>query len=109
MLRRQIRENACRLSIATINEHGLFVEPVCVAPRYEDLFRLCKCATHSHGRKGCGLRGKIYCPSCDCAIQRGLIRCGSCEDALDATMKLRSDFFLRHFAASADEQQVGLF
>ena len=35
--KRQIRENACRLSIDTIGKHKLWVKPDCDRPRYDDL------------------------------------------------------------------------
>ena len=99
--KRQICENACRLSIDTIGKHKLWVRPDCDRPRYDDLLRDCSCATHSHGKKGCPLKGMTCCSPCGCVIQRGTLYCDPCEDASDATMKLRSDFFLEHLADRA--------
>lgn len=107
--KRQIRENACSLSIDTIGRHNLFVEPECDRPKYFDLLRHCDCADGSHRKKKCPLNGMAYCSRCRCAIPRGTLACEPCEDASDATMKLRSDFFLKHFADRADDQQIGLF
>ena len=106
---RQIRLNACRLSIDTIAKHGLWVKPDCDRPRYEDLFRVCTCATHSHGKKGCALKGMTRCVPCGCVVPRGTLYCEPCVDASEATMKLRSDFFLEHFADRAGDQQGILF
>ena len=69
--KRQIRENACRLSIDTIWKHDLFVRSDCDRPRYDDLLRDCTCATHSHGKKGCKLKGQTRCTPCGCVIPRG--------------------------------------
>ena len=107
--KRQIRENACRLSIDTIGKHKLWVKPDCDRPHYDDLLGNCTCATHSHGKKGCRLRGMTYCTPCGCVIPRGTLYCDPCEEASDATMKLRSDFFLEHFADRAGQQQGILF
>ena len=69
--KRQIRENACRLAIDTIWKNELWVKPDCDRPRYDDLLRDCTCATHSHGKKGCGLKGMTRCSPCGCVIPRG--------------------------------------
>ena len=107
--KRQIRENACRLSIDTIGKHKLWVKPDCDRPHYDDPLGDCTCATHSHGKKGCRLRGMTYCTPCGCVIPRGTLYCDPCEEASDATMMLRSDFFLEHFADRAGQQQGILF
>ena len=107
--KRQIHENACRLSIDTIGKHKLWVRPDCDRPRYDDLLRDCACATHWHGKKGCPLKGMTRCSPCGCVIPRGTLYCDHCEDATDATMKLRSDFFLEHLADRAAQQQGVLF
>ena len=106
---RQIRINACSLSLETIKNNDLFVKTDCKQPNYFELLEECECANHSHRKKGCDLKGMGYCPGCYCAMPRGLIYCEACEDASDATMKLRSDFFLANFADRAQDQQAELF
>lgn len=54
--KRQIRENACSLSIDTIGRHNLFVEPGCDRPKYFDLLERCDCADGSHRKKASAKR-----------------------------------------------------
>ena len=106
---RQIRENACSLSIDTIGRYNLFVKSECDRPKYFDLLRQCDCADGGHRKRKCPLHGMGYCPTCRCACPKGTLVCGLCQEASDATMKLRSDFFLEHFADRAAQQQGILF
>ena len=70
-------------------------------PRYADLFRDCTRATHFPGKNGCKLKGMTYRTPCGCVIPRCTLYCDPCVEASNATMKLRSNFFLEHFADRA--------